>query len=140
MPLTNRSASWFSALRARLYLLCALLCLLSLIQLSRAQEVGRIVWPVLAGGPIIGGPYHGSILPGKDGGMVVGGPLNGSAWPASDGGMIVGGLLNGTVWPSARGGTIVGGPLNGTVWPPASGGLVVGGPLNGYLIVESPRK
>lgn len=135
MPSTNSNASGFSVLRARRQLLCALLCLLSPIQLSRAQEVGRIVWPALAGGP-----YHGSILPGKDGGMVVGGPLNGSAWPVSSGGMIVGGPLNGTVWPSARGGSIIGGPLNGTVWPSASGGLVVGGPLNGYLIVESPRK
>ena len=95
----------------------------------------RIVWPALRGGPVIGGPYHGSVLPGKEGGMVVGGPLNGSAWPDSHGGMIVGGPLNGTVWPSSKGGTIVGGPLNGTVWPPAAGGLIVGGSLNGYLVV-----
>ena len=118
----------------------AVICLLSSVHALRAQEVRSIVWPALSGGPIIGGPYHGSILPGKDGGMVVGGPLNGSAWPDTGGGMIVGGPLNGTVWPSAQGGMIVGGPLNGTVWPAASGGLVVGGPLNGYLMVTSRKK
>ena len=71
-------------------------------QVMRAKEVRIIVWDAFSGGLIIGGPYHGSLLPGKNGGMVVGGPLNGSAWPDSKGGMIVGGPLNGTVWPRRR--------------------------------------
>ena len=116
-------------------ILFAIVCLFLPIQGSLAKEVGKIVWPALSGGLIVGGPYHGSALPGKDGGVVVGGPLNGSAWPDSAGGIIVGGPLNGTAWPSAEGGIIVGGPLNGTFWPPATGGIVVGGPLNGYLIL-----
>lgn len=106
------------------------------ISASWAADTRRIVWPALSGGPIVCGPYQGSVLPGKDGGMVVGGPLNGSVWPDAEGGMIVGGPLNGTVWPSAKGGVIVGGPLDGTVWPAASGGLIIGGPLNGYLVVR----
>lgn len=116
--------------------LSALTLLTMPTETPRAADPGRIVWPALSGGPIFGGPYHGSFLPGKEGGMVVGGPLEGSQWPDAQGGMIVGGPLNGTRWPGIKGGMIIGGPLNGTVWPPASGGVIVGGPLNGYSVVN----
>lgn len=118
----------------------AALCLLMPWHLSQAKGTGIIVWPAMRGGAIVGGPYDGSVLPGKGGGMVVGGPLDGSVWPGAKGGMIVGGPLAGTVWPKAAGGMIIGGPLAGTIWPPASGGMVVGGPLDGYLIVTSRGK